>query len=95
MAITVTINNLRIDRWTVDTALRNVEVEFFAIDSNGDTVGDLQIAFFWETLPDTVDEHGNQIPRPDNFYQLPPTYSSTLTNLTQDAKNALMHLINE
>lgn len=95
MAIIITVDNIRIDFWTVDVEERMVEVHFWAIDANNETVGDKQVAFFWETIPQDLDAEGNPIPPPDTYYQLPSGYITTLINLTQDCKAALMHLINE
>ena len=95
MALTITVNDLQIISWTVDVEQRNVTVNYMMVKDNGLPYTQNNIAIFWETIPTLEDPQGNPVSPPDNWYQLPPAYSQFLTDLTIDARNALLHLINE
>jgi len=94
MAITVTIDDLKITKWTVDVDMQMIEVLFNYLDTE-ENITKEDKAFFWVTIPETLDPQGNPLPAPDNYYLIPPAYHQILVDLTVDAKGQLMHLINE
>jgi acyl-CoA thioesterase FadM len=93
--ITITLTDVIINQWIVDAENQNVTVHYRIVDQNGD-IYQTGHAIFWVTIPDLgVDHNGNPIPMPDNWYQLPAEYVTTLADLTADARLALLHLVNE
>jgi hypothetical protein len=97
MAINYTVNNIQITSWTVDTEDRKVTIIYSQMLDTGEAFTQNNYAIFWETIPTMpIDpETGLPYPTPDDWYQLPPAYSQFLTDLTIDAKTALMPTINE
>lgn len=96
MAITITLNNIRILKWTVNVYHQNVTVVYQILDSSDETYSEGE-AIFWATMPESggVGPDGQPRPIPDYWYLLPPEYVTALTNLTIDARTALLHLVNE
>jgi hypothetical protein len=94
--IVVTLTDIKIEKWTVDTINQHVTIYFQIKDDQGN-IYKQDYAIFWADLPDNggTDHLGNILPVPDNWYQLPIEYINTLTNLTTDARSALMHLVQE
>ena len=96
MALTITLNDVRINHWMVDIDNLRVIVNYSILKDTGDEYGDRSEAIFWVTMPDpTNDPWGNPLPLPDNWYMLPEEYVTQLANLTNDARLALLHLVNE
>lgn len=97
MAITYTVNNIKIESWNVDTEQRNVTVNYSELLDTGEPFRQNLYAVFWETIPTMpIDpETGLPYPTPDDWYQLPPAYSQFLTDLTIDARNVLLSTIGE
>lgn len=94
MPLIITVNEIQITSWSVDVGERSVLVKYDLIRDDNKPHLQNQVALFWETIP-TEDGEGNPITPEDNWYQLPAQYSQVLTDLTLDAKSALMHLIGE
>jgi hypothetical protein len=90
MAKTITLSDVEITGWLVNVFEHSVTVRYRILDQDGNQYTDGE-AVFWETIPTISDPL--QIP-PDNWYQLPAKYVQTLTDITNDAKAALIHLIN-
>ena len=84
MQIIINIVDIKIIQWTVDVAQANVTVDFQLIKDDGTPYARLK-AVFWVTMPAGVQE--------PYWYQLPLEYVTTLTNITLDARTALMGLI--
>lgn len=90
MQIVLTIDDIRINNWTVDVPNARVLVHYDMLTSANDVYRS-EMAIFWATLPShDVDPWGNEIPIPDNWYQLPAEYVQVLTQLTVDARQALL-----
>ena len=96
MAITITLADIKIHDWTVEVDYQRVIVSYSILKDTGEEYLDRQTAIFWRYIPDPGnDDLGNPIPVPDNWYQLPEEYVQMLTDLTLDARSALLHLVNE
>lgn len=93
MSKTITLDDIKILEWTVNVGSRSVIVSYQVLDDEGDHYKS-DSAVFWDTIPDEVVGPEGLMPNPDNWYQLPAKYTSFLTDLTVDAKNALLHLVN-
>jgi hypothetical protein len=84
MQIIINVVDIKIIQWTVDVAKQNVTVDFQMMKDDGTPYERLK-AVFWVTIP-----AGEQDPY---WYQLPLEYVTALTNLTVDARTALLSLI--
>lgn len=91
MAKIITISDLQIEEWTVNVQRRAVHVVYKTLTDAAELF-DHGAATFWETVPDPSEFPNDD---PTTWYQLPPAYNQLLTDLTVDARNALLHLINE
>jgi hypothetical protein len=89
MGRTITLTDLEILRWEVNLGQQYVQVYYRIVDQNGETYsfGD---AIFWVTIPQINDPLQGQ---PNNWYQLPPSYIPILLQLTNDARTALLPLL--
>jgi hypothetical protein len=85
MALTIILNDIRIDDWTVNVVDRCVEIHYKRLKDDG-SIYDDSYAVFWETIPPVPDP-------PDNWYQLPATHVQAIIDLTQDARTALGNLV--
>lgn len=95
MPKTVELTDIKIKYWTLDVEGRNVAVSYYILDSDSN-VSQEQDAIFWETIPEPTSRPGGGVDAtPDNWYQLPAGYISTLVSLTVDIRAGLLHLINE
>lgn len=93
MQIVINVTNIQIIQWTVDVAAQRVVVDFQSLTDTGEPYERKQ-AIFWVTMPvDPVDPFGNPITDTSLWYTLPPEYVQTLTDLTIDARAALLPLI--
>ena len=96
MALTITLNDVKINHWMVDIENLRVIANYSILKDTGEEYGGRQEAIFWVTMPEqTNDPWGNPLPYPDNWYTLPEEYVTQLANLTSDARLALLHLVNE
>lgn len=93
MAIVYTVDDIRILTWEVQIARERVRVVYAEL-LDTDERWDVKEAFFWASLP-TEGPGGPSDPVPENWYQLPVEYVSILTDLTIDARNALLPTIGE
>ena len=84
MQIVIDITDIKILWWTVNVEAQNVTVQYQLIKSDG-TPYETKVAIFWVTLPG-----GEQQPY---WYLLPAEYVAMLTNLTIDARTALLSTI--
>jgi hypothetical protein len=84
--IIITLADIEIVKWTVNIAEQNVLVKYAIKTDTGDLYAYGE-AVFWAALPNEDN--------PGNWYQLPEEYVTTLSNLTSDARLALLHLVNE
>lgn len=84
MQIIINVTDIKIIQWTVNVADQNVTVDFQMMKDDGTPYERLK-AVFWAIMP----------PEPHDayWYQLPAEYVTTLTNLTVDARTALLNLI--
>lgn len=97
MVKTITLNDVKIISWSVHVEQRCVTVEYTLAADDG-TDFSYGAATFWETMPDPVpNPMGGDEPDyiPEDWYQLPAKYTPLLTDLTVDARNALIHLLDE
>jgi hypothetical protein len=94
--VTITLNDIGIESWKVDLVKQRVIVHYYLMTSTGEHY-EYGEAIFWANLPTEgpLDPAGQPTPVPDNWYQLPVEYIATLTDLTADARSALLHLVNE
>jgi len=105
MAKTITLDDIRIDKWTVNLDQQVVHAEYSVLEDNGDTFarGD---AYFWRVIPSpsNLEEEWNGIDElPDGWYQLPDddvefgtkTYVQVFAMLTVQIRSGLMHLVSE
>lgn len=79
MALSITIDNVEIDDWSVNPVSQNVSVHYRLMASGEEWKRGY--AIFWVTLPDD--------PVDGRDFQLPSTYTATLIGLTNDAASAL------
>jgi hypothetical protein len=84
MLIIIEIVDIKVLRWTVDVENQNVTVEYQLMKSDG-TPYTTNIAVFWATMPGGTQE--------TYWYQLPAEYVIALTNITNDARTALLATI--
>lgn len=84
--ILITLNDIEIITWAVSLIDQNVMVTY-AIKTDAGETYKIDNAIFWAVMPE-----GDN---PGNWYQLPEEYVTTLSNLTSDARSALLHLVNE
>ena len=84
MQIIINVVDIKIIQWTVDVAKQNVTVDFQMMKDDGTPYERLK-AVFWVTMPPE--------PHEAYWYQLPLEYVTILTNLTLDARSALLSLI--
>lgn len=94
MTITITLQDIKITRWVVNVDAKMVRVEY-EIRGQDDKSYDEGTAYFYETIPVSYDDEGQPYPTPPNYYQLPAARAQALTDITVDARAALLHLINE
>jgi hypothetical protein len=94
MPKTINLTDIKIRHWMVSVQDQCVTVSYEIIDDQS-SVWEQGEAVFWATMPEPgVDPlTGEPGYLPDNWYQLPAQYVSVLTDLTQDARTALLHLI--
>lgn len=93
MPKTIVLNDVKIISWSVHVEQRSVTVEY-ALAADDGTDFTYGAATFWETIPDPIpNPMGGDDYIPEDWYQLPPQYTSLLTELTTDARNALLHLL--
>jgi hypothetical protein len=85
MQIIINVTNIKIIKWTVDVEGQRVITDFQMLKDDG-TPYERREAIFWVTMPPE--------PHEPYWYLLPAEYVETLTNLTIDARTALMALIN-
>jgi hypothetical protein len=95
MPLVITVDEIIITSWKVDTEKRSVLVKYDLMRDDDKPHLQDEVAIFWESIPVIEEPDGAPLPQPDNWYQLPAQYSQVLTDLTLDAKSALMHLIGE
>jgi len=85
MQITINVNDIKIIKWTVDTELQCVIVDFQMMRDDGIPYERME-ATFWVNIP--AENQYNRL-----WFQLPPEYTATLTDITIDARAALMYLV--
>ena len=90
MQIITNVTDIKIITWSVNVERQCVIVDFQMMKDNNEPY-ERMMAVFWVTIPDPSipDPIGN----PSLWYQLPAGYVATLTQLTVDAKTALMPLV--
>lgn len=84
MQIIIDIVDIKIISWTVDIENQSVTINYQLMKSDG-TPYTTNIAVFWVTMPGGTQE--------TYWYQLPAEYVITLTNITNDARTALLATI--
>lgn len=90
MQIITNVVDIRIDGWSVDVVNRCVAVNYSMMTDQND-VWQSGIAYFWETMPPPIqDPITGELFTPDSWYQLPAEYVQVLTQLTLDARTALL-----
>jgi len=82
MQIIINVVDIKIIQWTVSVEKQNVTVDYCLMKDDG-TSYERRTAVFWANRP---------AQEPD-WYELPAEYVATLTQLTIDARAALMGLI--
>jgi hypothetical protein len=90
MTKTITLSDVEITSWSVNTFEHSVTVHYRILEQDGNQYSSGE-AVFWETIPQVTDPIQGT---PDNWYQLPTKYVQTLTDITNDARTALLQLIN-
>lgn len=94
MAKTLTLTDIKIIAWRVDVEQKRVVAAYQVLRDDG-SVQETAEAIYWATMPPpTMGEDGEELSRPENWYQLPAKYVSILTNLTIDLRAALLHIVN-
>lgn len=89
MTKNITLTNLVIKQIYLNYMSEVVEVFYDMIDADG-LVWETGSAKFWVTLPPPlIDQEGNPMPLPDNWFQLPSSYFPTLLQLRSDADDVL------
>ncbi len=83
MAKTITLADIKILSWRVETDAKRVVVDYLVLQSDGGEYRRNQ-AVFWAQMPNTTPEAG------EDWYQLPAKYVGILTDLTSDIKTALV-----
>lgn len=94
MSKTITLQDIEIISWSVDVGARRVSVDYQILDSDSNSY-QRGMAIFWDTMPDPSDDpiNASGTVAPVDWYQLPVKYVSLLTDLTQDVRAALLHLL--
>lgn len=94
MGKTITLSDIKIHSWEVDVVRKSVTASYSVLDDETNEYGD-GYAIFWVTIPDPGHLPGTSDPSPlpDIWYQLPLAYEQILTDLTQDLRQALLHLL--
>lgn len=89
MSKNIILTDLVISTMIINYDKQFAHVEYFLVDDNGFrwVKGD---AIFWVTIPNPgLDPNGDPLPIPENWFQLPAGYISTLIDLRNDADAAL------
>lgn len=93
MGRTIELSDIKILNWTLDVDARNVTINYQIRDAADEIYVGGQ-AVFWETMPDPGEDlFGDPGTLPDNWFQLPPSHSQALTDITIDARSGLLHLL--
>lgn len=93
MQVVINVTDIKIIAWKVDVERQCVIVDFQMMQDNGNAY-ERKEAIFWVSIPENpVDRFGNPITDTSLWFQLPLSYVETLTNITIDARAALLHLV--
>jgi hypothetical protein len=88
MSIVITLDSTIVHDWTVDMINEKVDVGYSLSDDTG-KIWFTGHAIFWRNIPELTDDDGNPLPTPDNWFQLPESYVSTLVSITNAIESAL------
>jgi len=90
----ITLDDIKLVDWRVVIDDQCAIARYYFVDDAGKLFGDMQTAIFWVSIPNPgVDPLGNPLPVPDNWYQLPTKYLTTLMSINADLRTALLGLV--